>query len=99
MEVVPASVGRAARSWDEQHLDVIAAADQVGGAPTGGFSGAVSGTAARFATTWQRHALDLAARAEAEADSLRSSIADYLRTDAAVAGDHLALGAYLAEVR
>jgi hypothetical protein len=99
MEVVPAGVGRAARSWDEQHLDVSAAADQVGGAPTGGFSGAVSGTAARFATTWQRHAGDLAARAEAEADSLRSSIADYLRTDDAVAGDHLALGAYLAEVR
>ena len=48
MEVVPITVGVASRAWDEQHLDVAAAAEQVGGAGTGGFTAAVSGPAARF---------------------------------------------------
>jgi hypothetical protein len=99
MEVVPLSVGRASRAWDEQHLDLTAAAEQLGGASTGGFTEGVSGSAARFATTWQRHATDLAGQAEARADALRRAIADYLRTDGAVGFDVLALQGYLTEVR
>jgi hypothetical protein len=98
MEVVPDSVGRAARAWDEQHGALGAAADRLGEAPTSGFTGAVAETAARFATTWQRQAAALVDRAEAEADSLRSSIADYERTDTAVANDHGALGAVVREI-
>jgi hypothetical protein len=99
MEVVPLSVGRASRAWDEQHLDLTAAAQQIGGAATGGFTDGVSGTASRFATTWQRHTADLAGQAEARADGLRGAIADYLSTDRAVGFDVLALQGYLVEVR
>jgi len=35
MEVVPFSVGRVSRSWDEQALDVASAAGQIGSAATG----------------------------------------------------------------
>ncbi len=99
MEVVPLTVGSTARAWDEQHLDVSAAAEQIGGASSGGFTDAVAGTASRFATTWQRHADGLAGQAEAQADGLRTAIDDYLNTDRAVGYDALALRAYLTEIR
>jgi hypothetical protein len=99
MQVVPLSVGRAARSWDEQHLDVAAAAGQLGAAPVQGFTAAVGGAAARFAASWQRHAAALAERAEATADGLRGALADYLRTDEAVGQDQLRLRAFLSEIR
>lgn len=99
MEMVPLSVGRAARGWDEQHLDLTAAADQVGSAPTSGFTSGVAGSASRFASTWQRHTAALADEAEGHADGLRSTIADFLRTDQSV-GVHLqALQSYLVEHR
>jgi hypothetical protein len=99
MQVVPLSVGRVARSWDEQHLDVGAAARQLGAAPTGGFTEALAGASARFASTWQRHVAALADQAEARADGLRSALADYLRTDEAVAQDQIALRGFLHEIR
>ena len=99
MQVVPLSVGRTARSWDEQHLDVAAAAARLGAAPTSGFTDAVAGAAARFASTWQRHVAALADRAESHADGLRNALEDYLRTDEAVAHDQFALLTFLPEVR
>jgi DNA-binding transcriptional MocR family regulator len=99
MQVVPLSVGRTARSWDEQHLDVAAAAARLGAAPTSGFTDAVAGAAARFASTWQRHVAALADRAESRADGLRSALEDYLRTDQAADQDQLALLGLLHEIR
>ena len=99
MQVVPLSVGRTARSWDEQHLEVAAAAARLGAAPTSGFTDAVAGAAARFASAWQRHVAALADRAESRADGLRSALEDYLGTDQAVAQDQLALLSFLPEVR
>ena len=99
MQVVPLSVGRTARSWDEQHLDVAAAAGQIGAAPTGGFTDAVAGAAARFVSTWERHVSALADQAEACADGLRSALEDYLRTDQAADQDQLALLVLLHEIR
>lgn len=99
MEVVPLSVGATARAWDDQHLQLAAAAGQLGRAPTGGFTGGVSGAAARFAAQWQRDTAALAADAEAQADALRTTIADFLATDAAVGSDVLGLQVYLTEVR
>ena len=99
MQVVPLTVGAASRAWDEQHNDVTAAAEQIGGAATGGFTEGVSGAAARFATTWQRHSGALADQAEARADGLRSSIADFLETDQAVGFEVLALSGFLVEER
>ena len=99
MQVPPLAVGVASRAWDEQHNDVTAAAEQIGGAATGGFTDGVSGAAARFATTWQRHASALANQAEARADGLRASIADFLETDDAVGFEVLALRGFMAEER
>ena len=99
MEVVPLSVGRVSRSWDEQALDVSAAAGQIGSAPTGGFTPSVAGAAARFTTAWERHATGLAEEAEARADGLRAVIADYLATDQAAGAELLVLASYLREPR
>jgi hypothetical protein len=92
-------VGRVARSWDEQHLDLAAAAGQIGAAPAHGFTEAVAGAAARFASTWQRHTTALAGLAEAAADGLRDTLEDCLRTDEAVARDQLTLQGLLPELR
>ena len=81
MELDPAHVGRVARAWDEQRLDVAAAGHQVGGASARGFSPAVSGAATRFATTWGRATADLGDRCGAEADSMRTSVRIALDAD------------------
>lgn len=99
MEVVPVSVGRAARSWDEQALDVAAAAGQIGSASPDGFTAAVAGAASRFAAAWERHATGVAEEAEAHADTLREVIADYLATDRAAGAELLVLASYLREQR
>jgi hypothetical protein len=99
MEVVPRSVGRASRAWDEQGLDTAAAAAQIGSASTGGFTSAVAGAASRFSTAWERHATELSEEAEARADGLRAVIADYLATDQTAAADLLVLASYLREQR
>lgn len=88
MQVDPLSVGRAARSWDEQHLEVAAAAGQIGSAPTSGFTDGVAAVASGFVGSWQQYAAELADQAEARADGLRSALADYQRTDRAVGADH-----------
>jgi hypothetical protein len=99
MMEVPFTMGMTARSWDEQHLDLQAASGQVAAAPTGGFTSGVAGAVARFATTWQRHVAELGATAETRADGLRTSAADYFRTDGDVATNQLLLGAALREDR
>ena len=99
MEIVPLSVGRVSRSWDEQALDVSAAAGQLGVAPTGGFTTAVAGAAARFTSAWERHTTGLTGEAEARADGLRAVIADYVSTDQGVGADLLRLTGYRWEQR
>lgn len=99
MEVVPVSVGVASRAWDEQRLDLDAAAGQISGAGTGGFTANVSGAASRFTTSWERHATSIGARCESQADGLRLAIADYVATDQAAGTDLLMLRAYLGELR
>ncbi len=81
MEVVPASVGAAARSWGEQHADLAAASRQIDGAGTSGFTGPVSGAASRFTDAWRLSAADLGDECETRADTLRAAILDYVRTD------------------
>lgn len=99
MEVVPVSVGRASRAWDEQHLDLAAAAGQLAAAPTGGFTAGVAGAASRFASTWHRQTVALGAQAEARADGLRRVIADYVSTDLSAGGRLMVLRSYLGEHR
>jgi hypothetical protein len=99
MQVMPASVGEASRRWDDEHLDLQSAADGIGGASTGGFTSAVSGTARRFTSAWSRFATDAGAECEARADSLRTTIRDFLTTDDAAFEDFVALGDYVEEQR
>ena len=99
MEVVPASVGKASRRWDDEHLGLQSAADGIDAAPTTGFTSAVSGPAARFTSAWSRFAADAGTECEARAEALRRTIRDFLETDEAAYGDLVALGAYLQEQR
>ena len=99
MEVVPLSVGVASQRWDDQHLDLDAAAGQVGGAGADGFTSAVSGAASRFLTQWQRHAETLGTDSEARADGLRVVIEDYVSSDEAAGIDLFLLSTYVAEQR
>lgn len=81
MEVVPTSVGVTSRGWDEQHLDVLAASRQIGGASTSGFTPSVSAVASRFTTSWERFTDALGGDCEARADGLRAAIRDYVESD------------------
>lgn len=99
MEVVPASVGAASRQWDEQHLDLEAAAGQVGDAGTSGFSSPVAGAASRFVSTWERHTRSLGEACEGQADGLRITINDYLETDRASFDEMVALLPFSTEER
>ena len=99
MEIVPASVGVASRGWDEQHLDVAAASRQIGGMATAGFTPAVSGVAARFATSWERFTDTLGDDCEARADGLRTAIRDYIGSDDAQGMHLILLMGHLQELR
>jgi hypothetical protein len=99
MQVVPLSVGEASRGWDEQHLDLDAAATQIAGADTGGFTGNVRGAATRFLTQWERHAKALGTDSEARADGLRTAIRDYVASDDAAGADLMLLLSYVQEQR
>lgn len=99
MEVVPTSVGVASRAWDEQHLDLVAAAHQVSGADTAGFSPAVAGAAARFTSAWTRFVTAAGTECEDRADGLRTAIRDYVTSDELVGSDLLLLRTYLLERR
>jgi hypothetical protein len=99
MEVVPVSVGEASRAWDEQHLDLAAAAGQVGRAGSSGFTPAVSGTAARFLTAWERHVRELGETCESRADGLRRTMQAYVEAESTTVSDVIALRPFLAEER
>ncbi|WP_193614839.1 hypothetical protein [Nocardioides lijunqiniae] len=99
MEVVPVSVGEASRAWDEQHLDLDAAAAQIADADPSGFTGNVRGSATRFLTQWERHAESLGTVSEQRADGLRTTVSDYVTSDEATRGDLVRLASYLHEVR
>ena len=98
MQMVPASVGRCSRSWDEQHLDLRAAAGRIGRAAQG-FTPEVTSAAQRFTRTWERHAAVTADGCEARADGLRQIVADWLATDEGAAASALDLVGYLEELR
>ncbi len=99
MDMIPESVGQAAQAWDEQSLDVGAAADQIAGAGTGGFTAPVSGAASRFLRAWERHADALGASCEGQADGLRTTMNDWITTDEAARSGYFHLLPYLGETR
>ncbi|WP_148613540.1 hypothetical protein [Nocardioides rubriscoriae] len=74
-------VGRAARAWDEQHVDLVAASTQVADAPPLGFSPRVAVVALLFRLRWAEHLSDLGEESEVRADGLRDALRDYLDSD------------------
>lgn len=98
MEMVPESVGRASRTWDEQHLDLHAAAGQVGQAVQG-FTPVVAVAAQRFAGAWERLTEVAATRCEQQADALRDVMADWVATDRGISVSSYRLLPYVEEVR
>ncbi len=79
--VDPFAIGRVARAWDEQHLDLQAASRQIGAAPLSGFTPTVAGAALRFVAAWQQHTAELAEGCEARADGLRTALDQLLTAD------------------
>lgn len=99
MEMMPESVGKASRAWDEQHLDLHAAAGQIGAAPTTGFTSTVAGAASRFTREWERHTEETATLCEERSDGLRTAIADWIATDGQASLSSWTLQGYLREIR
>jgi hypothetical protein len=99
MEIVPPRVDAVARGWEEQQLDLEAAAGQIRGASTAGFTGPVAGAAARFTASWERFAESLAVASEARADGLRAALRGYVVGDEAQELRFLQLVGSLREAR
>ena len=99
MQIVPTTVGEASRRWDDQHLNLGAAAELIGGAGSAGFTSRVSGNASRFLSSWRRHTEQLADECEGHADGLRVVIREFLASDQAAFEDFLLLGGFVEEAR
>ena len=87
MELDPAEAGRVARAWDEQHRELRAAGERIRGASSGGFTSAVAGTAARFATGWGRAVEAMGSTCEGRAAAMRTSVRLVLEADGEARGD------------
>lgn len=98
VEIVPVSVGRTARLWDEQHLDLMAASRQVAVAPVDGFTPGLAGSVAGWCASWARILTASATACEAEAEGLRAALAAFVLTDEGSA-ERLAALSWLQEVR
>lgn len=99
MAMVPPSVGRASRDWDEQHVDLRAAAGQIADAPTSGFTPPVARAVADYLRAWSAHTGTAARLSEEQADALRAVMAAWLRTDEEAGARAFALLPYLEEQR
>jgi hypothetical protein len=99
MELDPAEVGRIAGAWDEQHLELAATGQQIGGASGRGFSESVAGAATRFAAGWGRAATALGEVCESRADSMRTSVQLALAADGTARADLVAVMDSIAERR
>lgn len=76
-------VGRTAREWDEQHVDLAGASAQVAEATLGGFTPRVRLAALLFRGRWAGHVDALGQQSEVRADGLRDALRDYLDSDQA----------------
>lgn len=99
MELDPFEIGRVARAWDEQHLELAAAGHQIGSATSRGFTPAVAACAARFATAWGRAAEAMGETCEVRADSMRTAVRLALEADGGADADLTGVLSAIAERR
>jgi hypothetical protein len=99
MAMVPTSVGRASREWDEQHVDLRAASAQVAEASTAGFTPPVAHAATAFLEAWHTHTAAIALSCEVQADAMRAAITDWLDGDRESAARVWALLGFVEELR
>lgn len=99
IDVTYGEVGRTARDWDEQHVRLAGAADQVGGAPLGGFTPRVAELASLFCSCWAGHLGEAGQEAEVRADGLRDALREYVDSDASSFVGTLPLVGLLRELR
>ncbi len=74
-------VGRTAREWDEQHVDLTGASVQVAEATLAGFSPRVRLAALLFRFRWAEHVGVLGQESEVRADGLRDALREYVDSD------------------
>jgi hypothetical protein len=82
LHVEPAKVQSTATAWDTENLNLTAAAKQIDGVGSGGFTPNVADLAGQFIEAWTVIAKNSARAAESQADGLRSTAIDVLETDA-----------------
>ncbi|MEU6136952.1 hypothetical protein [Nocardioides sp. NPDC047086] len=82
LHVEPAKVRSTAAAWDTENLHLTAAAKQIHEVGTGGFTPAVASLIGQFVEAWEAIATKSARFSESQADGLRSTAIDILRTDA-----------------
>ena len=82
LHVEPAKVQSTAAAWDTENLHLTAAAKQIKGVGTGGFTPTVATLVGRFIEAWEAIATRSASSSESQADGLRSTAINILRTDA-----------------
>lgn len=99
MELDPFEIGRVARAWDEQHLELTAAGQQIARATSRGFTTSVAATAARFATGWGRAAEEMGETCESRADAMRAAVRLALAADGEAHADLAVLLSAIAERR
>lgn len=99
LQLIPVSVGRASRAWDDQHLDLEGVERQLLATPYDGFSPPVGAGAAAFLVVWRLLAAALGAACEREADGLREAIREVVTADGDAAALMLGLLPYLRELR
>lgn len=78
---VPVDLAPRSQQWDQQNVDLTAAATQVADASTDGFTADVAAAARSFTTSWHVHVQGLAEGAEGFADGLRDCIRAWWEAD------------------
>jgi hypothetical protein len=91
VEIVPNRVGEVSRRWDDEHLGLVAAGEQIAHTPTAGFTDAVAEHASRFVERWQQYAAQTGADCAVAADGLRVAIEASTGADEESAVELLAL--------
>jgi hypothetical protein len=86
LRIDSAKVPETAGGWDTEHLHLEAAATDIDGTKTGGFTPNVKGVVTDFVASWTSLVRKAGQDAEKTADDLRSAALNIIRSDSETAG-------------